>query len=110
MLEYSYSSISLSVEFEVHLSKTLPWLQLQVKKIGYCCYYWLLMLTKLYTPQNIAIYYFVNDNILFNDIDKVVDGYKLLAQTNLSMLVNIVIDKFCVPIVYWHRNYTHQYV
>ena len=36
MLEYSYSSISLSLEFEVHLPKTLPWLQLQVKKIGYC--------------------------------------------------------------------------
>ena len=32
MLEYSYASISLPVDFEVHLSKTLPWLQLQVKK------------------------------------------------------------------------------
>ena len=36
MLEYSYASISLPVNFEAHLSKTLPWLQLQVKKIGYC--------------------------------------------------------------------------
>ena len=32
MLEYYYASTSLPVNFEVHLLKTVPWLQLQVKK------------------------------------------------------------------------------
>ena len=36
MLEYSYTSITLLVDFEVHLLKNLPMLQLQVKKFSYC--------------------------------------------------------------------------